>query len=154
MLLCRAYTVLGMLGTLALGNCSASICSFVRRTLTQGPQSPETNLPDPTGTMPVEVWLFFLHLLLRLSCLPFIVPLIQTCCDLHSQQRCLAQNSHSWVSSSHSSYPRYCPFTWLNDDYKIKRWSTHKNLSSHFIVVSSTMQKRLVMPDLELRTLN
>lgn len=67
---------------------------------------------------------------------------IHTCCHLHSQQRCLAQNSHRWVTPPPSFYSKWCPFTWLNDDYKVRRWSTNINHSPYF-VVTSIIQKNV-----------
>lgn len=78
---------------------------------------------------------------------------IHTCCDLHSQQRCLAQNSHRWVTPPPRFYYRWRPFTWLNYDYKVRRWATNSH-HSPYVVVTSIIQKKLVMSDLELKTLN
>ena len=134
-----------MLGTSALGNCSAFICSFSQKDPYSGPTLP---------------WLIYssggsLLLLPPLSLKAFLSslysPQIHTHCHLCSQQRCPAENSPAVSPLHKSSHSRCCPFTWLN--YKIKRWSCPQKIhSSYFIVTSPTMQKKLVMPDLELKT--
>lgn len=134
-----------MLGTSAL--CiSTSICSFFRRTLTQSPRSPETNLPwlhrDYSGGSLILLPPPALKALLS----SLHSPQIHTSCHLDSQQRCLALNSHNWVFLSstplpNSCYPRCCPFIWLNYDYKVKRRFIKKNCSSYFRYISYNAKK-------------
>lgn len=143
--LCRAHAVLGMLGTLALGNCSASICSVFRRTLTWGPPSPEPDLPTSTGITLVGAWSFFMHLLLRLCCLPCIPPP-----PIHAS----ASSTHTGEYPHRSSYSRCSPFPWLNRDCRTKGSPAHNSHSPYFIVTAPAVHKSLGMPDLEFKTLN
>lgn len=133
MLLCRAYAVLGMLGTWAL-----ELLSFYRissgRTLTHGWLASSHLRPaclprnHPGRSLPL------LPAALKALLAALIFPYADTCCQLNSQQRCLAQNSQSWAPFSQHPFhpfpfPRSRPFTtklWL----KVKRMSLTTTVSS------------------------
>lgn len=134
-----------MLGTLALGNCSASICSFFSGLILRA-HTPLWLIYSSGGSLLLLPPLSLKAFLSSLSS-----PQIHTHCHLCSQQRCPAENSPTASPLRKSSHSRCRPFTWLN--CKIKRRSCPtKSLFSYFTVTSPTMQKRLAMPHLELKT--
>lgn len=139
MLLCKA-SVLGCLGTLALGNCSASTCRlFFRRTLSQGP------LVSEPHQSPLFWWKPYSSSPTCPEGFP-VLPLlsqINICCHLHPQADA-GHITHMTEYHPHISNSRYSSFSWLSYDYKVKTFS---QFYSHI-----SYNTKLVMPDLELKT--
>lgn len=126
--------------------CCAGIVDTLALGTAQLPSAVSLEEPLLKPHFPPQADLFALPTL-KAFLLPFIHPQIQTCYHLHSQQ-------NAWHRTPRDKYP---PIALTPDTAFqltiITRWSTHKNHSSYFMYISYDV-KKLVIPDLEFKTLN
>lgn len=123
-LTCRAYAVLGKLGTWARFNCSASP-TVSPAGLTQGPLTPR-------GAFLLISWGCFLgSLATSFQLLPMLF--LSSCICLQPRTCC-----HPILAQSASPPPPKCYPRWLNCEYKVKRLDLKFSLPYDHI---STMQK-------------